>query len=274
MRELPKPLARLLVVLLACVIIPLAAHAADDTSLTKEQIKQFLLTAEIIKSKPSSKGVTHPWHLTLSNGTITHDASFQPIDEHKSQMKLASGKVELGFVDSYKYNIAAYRLAELLGLDNMLPVYVERTWQGKTGSLSWYLPAKMDDVERVEKKIEPPDPDKWNKQMYRIRVFDELVYDTDPNLTNVQIGEDWTVWRVDFSRAFRTNKDLRVPKNLVKCDRQLFEKLKALKAEEVAEKTKNYLNKDEVKSVMARRDKIVATFQTLIAEKSEKEVLY
>jgi len=274
MQELPRTLARLLFVVLVCAIIPLAAHAADDIPLTKEQIKQFLLTAEIIKSKPSSKGVTHPWHLTLSNGTITHDASFQPIDEHKSEMKLLSGKVELGFVDSYKYNIAAYRLAELLGLDDMLPVYVERKWQGKTGSLSWYLPVKMDDVERVEKKIEPPDPDKWNKQMYRIRVFDELVYDTDPNLTNVLIGEDWTVWRVDFSRAFRTNKDLRVPKNLVKCDRQLFEKLKALKAEELAEKTKDYLNKDEVKSVIARRDKIVSTFQFLIAEKGEKEILY
>jgi hypothetical protein len=110
--------------------------------------------------------------------------------------------------------------------------------------------------------------------MYRIRVFDELVYDTDPNLTNVLIGEDWTIWRVDFSRAFRTNKDLREPKNLVKCDRQLFEKLKALKADELTEKTKRYLTKTEVNGVMARRDKIVATFQTLIAEKGEKEVLY
>jgi len=274
MQELPRPLARLLFVVLACFIFPLSLHAADDTPLTKEQIKQFLQTAQVIKSKPSSKGVTHPPLLTLSNGTITHDASFQTIDEHKTEMKFANGKVELNFVDSYKYNIAAYRLAELLGLDDMLPVYVERKWEGKTGSLSWWLPAKMDEAERAQKKLEPPDPDKWNSQMYRIRVFDELVYDTDPNLTNVQIGEDWTVWRVDFSRAFRTNKDLRVPKNLVKCDRQLFEKLKALKAEEVAEKTKNYLNKDEVKSVMARRDKIVATFQTLIAEKGEKEILY
>lgn len=175
MQELPKPLARFLFVVLACAIIPLAALAADDTPLNKEQIKQFLQTAEIIKSKPSSKGVTHPWQLTLSNGSITHDASFQSIDEHKPQMKLASGKVELGFVDSYKYNIAAYRLAELLGLDDLLPVYVERKWQGKTGSLSWYLPVMMDDVERVEKKMEPPDPDNWNKQMYRIRVFDELI---------------------------------------------------------------------------------------------------
>jgi hypothetical protein len=270
----PRPLVRSLFVVLAFVMLPFATRAADDTPLTKEQIKQFLQTAEVIKSKSSPKGVTHPSRLTLSNGAITHDASFQTIDEHKPQMKLESGATEIDFVDSYKYNIAAYRLAELLGLDDMLPVYVEREWQGKTGSLSWWLPVKMDEAERFEKKLEPPDPDKWNKQMYRVRVFDELVYDTDPNLTNVLIGEDWTVWRIDFSRAFRKSKDLRAPKNLVKCDRQLLEKLKELKADELVEKTKRYLTKGEVNGVMARRDKIVATFQTLISERGETEVLY
>jgi len=58
-------------------------------------------------------GSLNPWRLTLSNGTITHDASFQDIDEHKSEMKLASGKVELAFVDSYKNNIAAYNSPSL-----------------------------------------------------------------------------------------------------------------------------------------------------------------
>jgi hypothetical protein len=274
MQQSFRSLTRSLIVALACVIIPLAAPAADDAVLTKDQIKVFLQTAQVIHKKASNKGVTHPWRLTLSDGTITHDASFQAIDEHKTEEKFDSGRVEFGFVDSYKYNIAAYQLSELIGLDDMLPVYVERKWEGKTGSLSWWLPVKMDEADRVKKKIVAPDTDKWNKQMYRIRVFDELVYDTDPNLTNVLIGEDWTLWRVDFSRAFRTSKDLRDPKDLVKCDRQLFEKLKALKADELAEKTKRYLTKAEVNGVMARRDKIVATFQTLIAEKGENEVLY
>jgi hypothetical protein len=278
MRELSKRLVIPLFVILICIVIPLSipldVRAADDEPLTKEQIKQFLQTAEIVKSKPSSKGVTHPWRLTLSNGAITHDASFQAIDEHKPKMDLGNGKIETDFVDSYKYNIAAYEIAELVGLDNMLPVYVERKWEGKTGSLSWWLPVKMDDAERFEKKIEPPDADKWNQQMFRIRVFDELVYDTDPNLTNILIGNDWTVWRVDFSRAFRKSKELRGEKNLVKCDRELFEKLKTLKADEVAEKTKRYLTKDEINGVMARRDKIVAKFQSLIAQKGEKEILY
>jgi hypothetical protein len=274
MRESRKAFSSVLLIVLACATLAFAAPAADDTQLTKEQIKQFLQTAEIINSKPSATGTTHPWRLTLSNGTITHDASFQPIDIHKSEMKLESGRTEFDFTDSYRYNIAAYELAELVGLDNMLPVYVERKWHGKSGSLSWWLPVKMDEAQRIEKKLAVPDPEKWNNQMYRIRVFDELVYDSDPNLTNVLIGEDWTVWRVDFSRAFRKNKELRAPKNLVKCDRQLFEKLQALKADELTEKTKRYLNKDEVNAVIARRDKIVATFQTFIAQKGENAILY
>ena len=162
--------------------------ASDVPTLTKEQINQFLLTAKVVDSKQPNKGITDTWRLTLSDSTLTHDASFQSIN-------------------IYKYNIAAYVLAELLGLDDMLPVYVERKWQGNTGSLSWWLPVKMDEVERKNQKLTPPDADAWNNQMYKIRVFDQLVYDTDANLTNVLIGEDWKIWRIDFSRAFRLSKD-------------------------------------------------------------------
>jgi hypothetical protein len=249
--------------------------AADVPTLSKDQITQFLLTAKVVASTPwRGKGITHTWRLTLSDGTVTHDASFQPIDEHRTQTTFASGRSELNFVDSYKYNIAAYQLAELLGLDDMLPVYVERKWKGDSGSLSWWLPVQMDEEDRLKRKIEVPDPDAWNNQMYKIRVFDQLVYDTDPNLTNVQIGNDWKIYRVDFSRAFRQDKNLENTKNLVRCDRKLFAKLKALDGNELQQKTKGYLNKGEAQAVMARRDKIVDYFQKLIAEKGENEVLY
>ena len=132
----------------------------------------------------------------------------------------------------------------------------------------------MDEVERHKQNLTAPDADAWNNQMYKVRVFDQLIYDDDPNLTNVLISEDFKIWRVDFSRAFRLYKDLRNSKDLVRCDRSLFEKLKALDANELAAKTKGYLSKDEVKAVMARRDKIVTQFQKMISEKGEKEVLY
>lgn len=273
--HIPGPqLRRLVLATVICLSCTRFVTASSESTLSNEQIKHFLLTAKVLRSQRSKKGITEPWRLTLTDGIVTHDASFQAVDVHKSNMALASGGTELVFVDSYKYNIAAYKLAELLGLEDMLPVYVERSWQGKPGSLSWWLPVKMDDGERLKQKLTAPDSNAWNNQMYKIRVFDELVYDTDANLTNVLIGEDWKIWRVDFTRAFRRFKELKDPKDLVRCDRQLFDKLKALEADELSEKTKGYLNKEEVKALMVRRDKIVAYFQQLISEHGENDVLY
>ncbi len=274
MYPFPSQWRTLSFVILAGLLSARIVAAADEPALTKEQVKQFLLTAKVIKSGPAHKGITNTLRLTLTDGTITHDAHFQPIDERAMVKEMASGRQEFNFVDSYKYNIAAYELAAMLGLDDMVPVYVQRNYDGKTGSFGWWLPVKMDEADRLKQKIPVPDPDSWNKQMYRVRVLDQLVYDTDANLTNVQIGEDWKIYRIDFSRAFRLDKDLQAPKDLVQCDRQLFTKLKALDGNELAVRTKGFLTKQEVQAVMTRRDKIVDHFQKLIAEKGENEILY
>lgn len=271
--------SRTLVLFLAFVIASAVVAvrpilAADESALSKEQIEQFLLNAEVVAHKQSKKGITLPFRLTLSDGKMTHDASFQSIDEHKHEQKLSSGQTEYNFVDSYKYNIAAFRLAELLGLDDMVPVYVERKWEGRRGSISWWLPVQMDEGERKKRHVSPPDPDAWNKQMYKVRVLDQLVYDVDANLTNVLITPDWKLWRVDFSRAFRLYGQLQEARDLVRCDRQLLAKLKALDGNELAARTEGFLTKPELKAVLARRDKIVAHFQKLIAEKGEDAVLY
>lgn len=257
-----------------CLALPTILRASNEPALSKQEIKQFLLNAQVVASKQSEKGVTHPFQLTLSDGKITHDASFQNIDEHKERVRLASGQFESNFVDSYKYNLAAYILAELVGFDDMMPVYVEREWKGTTGSLAWWVPVMMDDQERYLRNIPPPNPEQWDRQIYRLRVFNLLVEDTDPNLTNILIGNDWKVWRIDFTRAFRLDKDVQFPKDLQRCDRQFFAKLKVLDANELAARAKKYLNQSEVEAVMARRDKIVTHFQKLIAEKGQEAVLY
>jgi len=253
---------------------PIQGSQHSEPNLTEEQQKTFLLNAKVVGSKQLGKGITHPWRLTLSDGQLTHDAAFQPVDEHEQAKQFDDGHTEYNFVDSYHYDIAGYELATLVGMSDMIPVYVERVWNDQKGALSWWIPWKWDNLMLRQQKLSAPDADAWNKQMYKVRVFDQLVYDTDANLTNVLITEDWKIWRIDFTRAFRLYKNLQAPTDLVKCDRKLLEKLRGLSGDEVLEKTKPHLNKTQVQALIARRDKIVAHFQQLIAQKGEEAVLY
>jgi hypothetical protein len=44
--------------------------------------------------KQSKKGTTSPSRLTLSDGTITHDACFEALDEYKFQVQMANMSIE------------------------------------------------------------------------------------------------------------------------------------------------------------------------------------
>ena len=132
----------------------------------------------------------------------------------------------------------------------------------------------MDEADRRKQQLAPPDQESWNKQMYRLRVFDALIHDNDINLTNVLVDANWKVYRVDFTRAFRLSRTVRDTRDLVKCDRQLLAKLRAMSAEDVAAKTKGFLTQGERQGLMARRDQILAIFDQMIRDKGEAAVLY
>lgn len=272
-------LIRFRTLLLSVALIPAAApclFSQQEPKLTEEQIRQFLLHAEIVQSKTTAKGITLPQRLTLRDDKLTHDAGFNTINERKNRQEFPDGHSEINFVDSYMYDIAAYELAKLLGLQDMIPVTVERSYGGHKGAISWWVPTLMDEATRFKKKIEPPDVDAWNKQMYKKRVFAELVRDTDPNLTNVLISPDWHMWMIDFTRAFRRQTDINSPANLkgIMIERRLLDNLRKLDRNELTEKTKGYLNKSEIDGVVGRRDKIVKLFDGMIAKNGEKAVVY
>ena len=272
-----------LVVLLLASVVSAPTYAqtvatAPAPQLTVEQMKDFLKNARIIRTRTTSKGVTAPKRLTLSDGVVTHDAVFQSVDEKQMVASLSGGgrssSTELNFVDSYRYNLAAYALAGLLGLDYMMPVHVERRWSGTTGSMSWFVETLMDESDRLKKKIQPPNPTEWNYQMYRMRVFTALVRDTDRNLTNVLITPDWKVVMIDFTRGFRLQPELMYNKDLARMDRSLWAKLQALEKAAVKTAVGDWLTNSEVDAMMKRRDLLVAHFNKLIAESGEEKVLY
>ena len=154
-------------------------HATTPPALTRAEMATFLRDAKIVKAKDISKGSTVPQRVTLSDGQLTHDAAFQSIDERKAVMEFAGGRRETNFVDSWRYNLASFQLAELLGIGDMMPVTIERKFDGRDGSLSWWVETLMDERDRVKKKKEAPNPIQWNEQMQTLRVFTQLVDDTD-----------------------------------------------------------------------------------------------
>lgn len=270
----------LLVALLVCppAFAQTAAAPAPTASLSRAQVRDFLLTAKVTRSRDIGKGVTSPKRLTLTDGTITHDAAFQAVDERQSMASLSGGgraaTVELNFVDSYRYNLGAYGLSQLLGLEEMMPVHVERRWNGKIGSLSWWVDTLMEEGERLKKKVQPPNATDWNHQMYRMRVFAALTRDTDRNTGNVLITHQWKVMMIDFTRAFRLQTDLPYSQDLSKIDRALLPRLEALTKDGVKQAVDDKLTGPEIDAVLKRRDAIVGHFRKLIANLGEAAVLY
>lgn len=270
----------LLVTLLVCppAFAQTSAAPAPTATLSRAEIRDFLLTAKVTRSRDIGKGVTSPKRLTLTDGTITHDAAFQAVDERQSLASLSGGgraaTVEMNFVDSYRYNLGAYGLSQLLGLEEMMPVHVERRWNGKIGSLSWWVDTLMEEGERLKKKVQPPDATDWNHQMYRMRVFAALTRDTDRNTGNVLITHQWKVMMIDFTRAFRLQTDLRYPEDLTRIDRALLPRLEALTKDGIKQAVDDKLTGPEIDAVLKRRDAVVGHFRKLIANLGEAAVLY
>ena len=232
---------------------------AQAPQLTLAEKEEFLRTAKVVNTKSSNKGITGTIRATLSDGKLTHDAQIQTIDESKSRFECTRG-FEINFRDSYKFNIAGYRLGRMLGLD-MIPPSVERFYAGKSAAFTWWVDdVQFDEAARIRTKAIAPDTEKWNREMNVVRVFDQLIFNTDRNLGNLLITKNWNIWMIDHTRAFRTSKDLLNGKNLVMCDRKVLAALKKLDNETLRTTMTNYITQSEITGILARRDKIVKFF--------------
>ncbi len=252
---------------------PQTEVAAAKPALTPEAMEAFLLTAKIAEERNAGKGVTGSRRATLSDGTITHDAHIQVVDVAKAVFA-AGGRTELNFKDTYRFNIAGYRLARLVGLDSV-PVSVERRIDSTIAAVTWWVDdVLMDEQERMKRNLQAPDPQRMVQQHYVMRVWDELVQNKDRNQGNILYTTDWKMWLIDHTRAFRLERQLQKPDQLLRCDRALLEALRRLTKDAAAKATKGSLQAEELNAVMARRDALVRHFDALIAARGEASVLF
>ena len=220
------------------------------------EIERFLKDADIVSTKSTKKGVTDSLRATLSDGKLTHEAHIQNIDESKREFRTNQG-VEFDFRDSWMFNIAAYKIDRLIGL-NMVPVSISRSHRSTPAAFTWWIDdVLMDEGDKVKNNVEAPDRNYYLRQRAMMSLFDELISNTDRNQGNIIYTKDWRLWLIDHTRAFRKNSALKVPSHITRCDRQVFEALKALDRDKLKAEVGRQLDDGQIKSLLARRDAIV-----------------
>ena len=230
---------------------------ADTSTIAGRE--HFLLTAAVESVAGATKGVTHSLKAILSDGRLTHAAQIQTIDLHMPLFHGVDGSQELDFSDCWKYNVAAYRLARLLGLTYMTPVSVVREYQGKPAAFTWWVDdVIMDDRDRIRNGTQPPDIIRWNHQMDIIRLFDQLIYNMDRSQENILISSGWNAWMIDHTRAFRKWPTLRNPLAITGCNPDLLRRLEALRREDLDREEADLRTPEQIGAILVRRDLILA----------------
>jgi hypothetical protein len=239
-----------------------------------QEVERFLTEARFVRLGKTLPGVTLSRQAILELDGVTHFGVFKTIDESRpGYTQLAGGAAEIDFQDSWRTEIPAYELDKLLGL-GMVPVTVQRTYEGKQGSLQAWLNLGMSEAERLKKKISPPDTEAWNQQIHKVRIFDNLIYNTDRHLNNISISKDWKVILIDHSRTFRRFGQLRAEKDLTRFSQSLLDAMGKLEKATLTERLGKHLNRYQIDGILQRRDLIVQRARRLAMEKGEAAVLF
>jgi len=241
----------------------------------REDIEEWLKTGEIVGSEEIGEGVTKPYRLFLKAGEV----------ELSGAWKNPKGMLQ-GFLEGWQYEIAAYQMDKLLGLD-MIPPTVERKFDKKKGSLQFWIKGTMSDLDRIENGVQMPASHiyQWENRKYLARAFDCIIANDDRTQENIRYTKDWRTILIDHSRAFRSTrehtKNLVFGKNGLKGEflfrrlpRNFVENVKALNFDLIKDAVGIYLTKREINAILSRKDMILKEIDEMIKEQGEDSVLY
>jgi hypothetical protein len=246
----------------------------------RAQWEEFLQAAEITRWEEIGEGVTKPLKLYMKMGDV----------ESKACWKNPHG-MQQGFLEGWQYEIAAYRLDKLIGL-NMVPPAVEREFKGKTGALVFWVTSEHSLLEIEDENIKMPE---WalpqiNDMKYITRAWDSLIANDDRTQQNIRYTKDWRTLLIDHSRSFRSTKEftqkLMCGRNGLKVSaegrpflfrrlpRTFVEKVKGLDFKSIKEAVGPYLEDKEIEAIVKRKALLLAEIDEMIKESGEGKVIY
>lgn len=271
-KKLPG-LAIAFILLFSCPAIK-AQFLRQELAQRAEQ-EELLKTAEIVRYEELSTGVTRPFRLFLKADGVELSGAWKNPEGMKH-----------GYLEGWRFEIAAYELDKLLGLD-MIPPTVEREFNGLRGSLQLWIKSEMSELDRSDKKINIPIQyaTRWSYRKYLMLAFDSLIGNEDRTQENIRYASNWRMILIDHSRSFRSNwrytNRLMYGKNGVKekkpfrrLPRAFVEKVRELSYESIANAVGSYLSKEEIEAVLKRKQLLIDEIEEMIKEQGESAVLY
>jgi hypothetical protein len=207
-------------------------------------------------------GITRPMKVAFEPGGLIEFMVWKPI---------APGIRETGYFESYKAEIAAYRVDRLLGLD-MVPPTVERRIAGENGAAIMWVSGTRSFADLGKVPV-PPGPleERWNLQLIQAMMFDNLIGNQDPNLGNWLVDDGWNLILIDHSRSLTSKKDLFHA--MVQFERDLWKRMQALDEGALAAALGRWLGRGEIRAILQRREAMAALLAKLVREKGEAAVL-
>ncbi len=237
-----------------------------------DAIRDALRAAAVVGQQPIERGVGGAVKLVLEvDGTRFH-AVFRVID--RTKVVARSVRTRVTYRDSHLFEVAAYELDRILGLDRVPPA-VRRTLDGRDGSVQIWMEGTTPEVVLVQEDgLEPPNLGSWRRQKRVMRVFDALVANTDRNQGNVLIDRDWRLWFIDHTRAFGESTRLLYTDKITACDRQLWQALGNLDEAVVRRRLEPFLTSKQISRLLLRRVKLVRHIQKQINRNGVDSVLF
>jgi hypothetical protein len=254
---------------------PLTGQFLPREILDRPKIENRLEKAEILRIEEIGEGVTRPLRVYLAGGEGTFSGCW----------KNPSG-IRQGFLEGWRFEIAAYRLDNLLGL-NMIPPTVERTIEGRKGSFQYWVDSPRSLLDIIDNRLSVPQDmlDNDQKMKYLARAFDSLIANEDRTQQNIRYTSDWRVILIDHSRSFRSSKrftrqlmygrnGIMGDKRIRRLPREFVQRLRELDFDGIRGAVGEYLEDKEIEAVLERRTLLLEEIESTIREKGEAAVIY
>lgn len=261
--------------IVAVVLLSAATASADPPYLgrdgkplpfrTEAEVLAFLKTATVVGTEEMSAGTNKKKRkVELEQNGLRVRAIHRNTYDYRDM-------AGVGFVDSYLSELAAYELNRLLGLNRVPPVVKRKV--KKMGSLQLWVEGATTEADRLRNDLEPPDAERFQQQIDVMRVFDNLIANTDRNPGNIIIDPNWRVWFIDHTRSFAGYKKLREPDRIVRCERGLWQKLQSVSDRAIRERIQP-ITKGYIGQLLLRRKLVVDLIRERIATHGEQAVIF